>query len=141
LKLSFINSVDRNFHFQILLCKELAMKRLAIGAAIVFAAGFIAVAEEHHAAEQQTKVEINNDQVIVRRYIHQPHSTTPMHSHRPGVVVYLSGVHERSTLADGSSKEVFHKPGDVVWAPARQHTLENLGSTPIEAIEIELKDR
>lgn len=117
------------------------MKGRVIGIAILFVVAFIAVAEEHHAPGQQTKVEINNDQVIVRRYIHPPHSTTPLHSHGQGVVVYLSDVHERSTSADGSSKEVFHKSGDVVWAPARQHTLENLGNTPIEAVEIELKDR
>jgi quercetin dioxygenase-like cupin family protein len=101
---------------------------------------FAATAQKDE-SQQQAKIEIDNDQVIVRRYIHPPHSTTPMHSHRSGVVVYLTDVHERSTMADGSTKEVLHKPGDVVWAPARQHILENLGAKPMEVIEIELKDR
>ena len=117
------------------------MKRVLIATAILVLVAFVALAEVHHSSEQKTKVEIDNDQVTVRRYIHPPHSTTPMHSHRQGVVVYLSDVHERSTLADGTSKEVVHKMGDVVWAPAREHTLENLSNTPIETIEIELKER
>ncbi len=86
-----------------------------------------------------SRTEIDNDRVIVRRNIRAPHSTTEMHSHRDGVVVYLSEVHERTIPPDGSSRVVFHKPGDVVWAPARTHALENLGDQPIQAIEIELK--
>jgi hypothetical protein len=92
-------------------------------------------------AEQSavSKIEIDNERVIVRRNIHAPHSITPMHSHRAGVVVYLSDVHERTVAPDGSSREVFHNAGDVIWAPARTHRLENLADKPIEAIEIELK--
>jgi hypothetical protein len=100
----------------------------------------VAGAQNNRAAQQQSKTEIDNDQVIVRRYIHPPHSKTPMHSHRAGVVVYLTDVHERSISPDGTAKEVFHRRGDVLWAPARQHVLENLADEPIEAIEIELKD-
>jgi quercetin dioxygenase-like cupin family protein len=102
--------------------------------------GFVAAAQKDQRLEQQTKTEIDNDQVLVRRNIHPPHSRTPMHSHRSGVVVYLTDVHERSTMPDGTAKEIFHKRGDVVWSPAHQHILENLADTPIEAIEIELKD-
>ncbi|MGI9075510.1 MAG: hypothetical protein ACR2JB_30245 [Bryobacteraceae bacterium] len=86
-----------------------------------------------------SKTEVDNDRVIVRRNIHPPHSTTEMHSHRDGVVVYLSDVHERTIAPNGSSHVVFHKAGDVIWAPARTHSLENLGDQPIQAIEIELK--
>jgi hypothetical protein len=105
----------------------------------LYVLAFTATAQKDD-AQQQTNVEIDNDQVIVRRYVHPPHSITPLHSHRNGVVVYLTDVHERNTAADGSVKEVFHKTGDVVWSPARQHVLENLGAKSIEAIEIELKD-
>jgi hypothetical protein len=115
------------------------MKKLLTLAGLCILA-FVAAAQSDHAQQQQSKTEIDNDQVIVRRYIHPPHSRTPMHSHRAGVVVYLSDVHERSISPDGTAKEVFHKRGDVVWAPARQHILENLADEPIEAIEIELKD-
>jgi len=89
--------------------------------------------------DKDSKTEIDNDQVIVRRNIHPPHAITPMHSHKAGVVVYLTDVRERSTSPDGSAKMVTRRAGEVVWAEARQHTLENLSNTPIEVIEIELK--
>jgi mannose-6-phosphate isomerase-like protein (cupin superfamily) len=63
-----------------------------------------------------------------------------MHSHKDAVVVYLTDVHERSTSPDGTSKEVTHRAGDVVWSPAHTHMLENLSDKPIEVIEIEIKN-
>jgi hypothetical protein len=94
---------------------------------------------QSNSAAQLSRIEIDNDQVIVRRNIHLPHSVTPMHSHEAGLVVYLTDVHERSTSPDGSFKIVTRRAGEVVWAVARQHALENLGDTPTEALEIELK--
>jgi hypothetical protein len=62
-----------------------------------------------------------------------------MHSHPDGVVVYLSEVREISTDSNGSSREVTHHAGEVIWSPAHTHSLENLADTPIEVIEIEMK--
>jgi len=92
-----------------------------------------------HVAAYTSKVEIDNSSVTVRRNIHPPHSVTPMHSHVPGLAVFLTNVRERSTAPDGSSREIVHKAGDVVWSGARTHKLENLSDEPIEIIEIELK--
>jgi len=57
-----------------------------------------------------SKTEIDNDRVIVRRNIHPAHSTTEMHSHRDGIVVYLSDVHERTIAPDGSFRAVVPTP-------------------------------
>jgi len=85
------------------------------------------------------KVEINNPQVrVVRRY-HVPHESVPMHSHKDGVVVYLTELREISTESDGTSRHITRHAGDVIWSPAHTHSLENLADTPIEVIEIELK--
>jgi beta-alanine degradation protein BauB len=85
------------------------------------------------------KVEIDNPQVrVVRRY-HAPHEKVPMHTHKDGVVVYLTEVREISTESDGKSRQVTRHAGDVIWSPAHTHSLENLADTPIEVIEIELK--
>lgn len=86
-------------------------------------------------------IEIDNEHVTVRRNIHAPHANIPMHSHAAGVIVYLTDVQERSIAPDGTSKKVFHKAGDVLWAPARQHALENLSDHQTEVIEIEMKQR
>jgi len=85
------------------------------------------------------KVEIDNPQVrVVRRY-HAPHEKVPMHSHKDGVVVYLTELREISTDSDGTSRRITRHAGDVIWSPAHTHSLENLADTPIEVIEIELK--
>src|SRR2546430_13393002 len=85
------------------------------------------------------KVEIDNPQVrVVRRY-HAPHEKVPMHSHKDGVVVYLTELREMSTESDGTSRHITRHAGDVIWSPAHTHSLENLAYTPIEVIEIELK--
>ena len=85
------------------------------------------------------KVEIDNPQVrVVRRY-QAPHEKVPMHSHKDGVVVYLTELREISTESNGTSRHITRHAGDVIWSPAHTHSLENLADTPIEVIEIELK--
>src|SRR2546427_11485284 len=85
------------------------------------------------------KVEIDNPQVrVVRRY-HAPHEKVPMHSHKDGVVVYLTELREISTESDGTSRHITRHAGDVIWSPAHTHSLQNLADTPIEVIDIELK--
>ena len=105
--------------------------------AFVFGLGVL-VAQE--AARRGSKVEIDNAHVHVLRNKHAAHEKVPMHSHKDAVVVYLTDVHERSTEADGTSREVTHRAGDVVWSLAHAHSLENLSDKPIEVIEIEIKD-
>jgi hypothetical protein len=116
------------------------MKKRTLWTLLAMSCAYVAGAwSQSNSVVQLSRVEIDNDQVIVRRNIHPPHSATPMHSHQAGIIVYLTDVRERSTSPDGSSKIVTHRAGEVVWAGARQHKLENLGDNPIEAIEIELK--
>ncbi len=85
------------------------------------------------------KVEIDNAQVrVVRRY-HVPHESVPMHSHKEGVIVYLTEVREASIDQDGTAREIRHHAGDVIWSPAHTHSFKKMADTPIEAIEIEVK--
>lgn len=113
-------------------------RRLFVAALCCVAISAVVIAQQvaHHAA----RVEIDNQYVHAIRNVHAPHEKTPMHSHKDAVVVYLTDVHERSTSPDGTSKEVTHHAGDVVWSPAHSHILENLSDKPIEVIEIEIKN-
>src|SRR5437868_3482889 len=91
-------------------------------ASILLAVSFYAgVQNGKQVSKDESRIEVENDRVVVRRNIRLPHAFTPMHSHREGVVIYLTDVHERSTAPDGTSKEVSHKAGEAIWAPARQH--------------------
>ena len=104
---------------------------------VAYAAAFGQDATPNH--PPAFKVEIDNPQVrVVRRY-HAPHEKVPMHTHKDGVVVYLTELREISTEADGTSRHITRHAGDVIWSPAHTHSLENLADTPIEVIEIELK--
>ena len=105
--------------------------------AFVFGLGVL-VAQE--AARRGSKIEIDNAHVHVLRNKHAAHEKVPMHSHNDAVTIYLTDVHERSTYPDGTSRDVTHGAGDVVWSPAHTHALENLADTPIEVIEVEIKD-
>ncbi|HEY0564286.1 MAG TPA: hypothetical protein VGC88_01810 [Terriglobales bacterium] len=119
--------------------KVLSVARWAGASLLLLAAVSAASHQEARVNAGTEKIELDNSSVVVRRNIHPPATVTPLHSHGAGVVVYISDVHERSYATDGSSREIFHKAGDVIWNNARTHRLENLGDKPIEAIEIELK--
>lgn len=116
------------------------ISKLACAAILLSLSFYAGVQNGKQLSKNESRIEIENDRVIVRRNLRLPHAFTPMHSHREGVVIYLSDVHERSTAPDGTSKEVSHKAGEVVWAPVREHALENLANTKIEVIEVELKE-
>src|SRR6266478_2446385 len=115
--------------------------KLASAAILLSLSFYAGVQNGKQLSKDESRIEIENDRVVVRRNFHLPHAFTPMHSHREGVVIYLSDVHERSTAPEGTSKDVSHKAGEVVWAPAREHALQNLENTKIEVIEVELKER
>ncbi|MCU1311497.1 MAG: hypothetical protein JWO20_2622 [Candidatus Angelobacter sp.] len=114
--------------------------KLACASILLSLSFYAGVQNGKPSSKSESRIEIDNDRVVVRRNFRLPHAFTPMHSHREGVVIYLTDVHESSTAPDGTSKEVSHKAGEVVWAPAREHALQNLENNKIEVIEVELKE-
>jgi hypothetical protein len=60
-----------------------------------------------------------------------------MHEHPDHVIVFLTDNHTKHTFADGTTKELQSKPGQVVW----QACGENLSDQPFDVIEIELKGK
>src|SRR6266581_1844120 len=92
----------------------------------------------HLSILQLSRLKSTTNRSVWFRY-HAPHEKVPMHSHKDGVVVYLTELREISTESDGTSRQITRHAGDVIWSPAHTHSLENLADTPIEVIEIELK--
>ena len=84
-------------------------------------------------------VRFENDRVRVLEYRNPPGGIEAMHSHPPGVVIYLGDSSSRTTLPDGSSSVGSRKQGDVVWRDFTRHASENIGVTEVHAIAIELK--
>jgi hypothetical protein len=45
----------------------------------------------------------------------------------------------KSTAPDGTSKEIEYKTGDIQWREAVTHTGENVGTTEMKSLLIEVK--
>ncbi|TBW28913.1 cupin domain-containing protein [Gramella sp. KN1008] len=85
------------------------------------------------------KVELDNDKVRILRINYQPGEESVMHSHPEGVAVFLTDHKAKMKTGDGESFEMGGKKGDVVWVDKAKHQPSNIGDTPFELIQIELK--
>ncbi|HKY27992.1 MAG TPA: hypothetical protein VJM12_08605 [Pyrinomonadaceae bacterium] len=86
-------------------------------------------------------VEFENDQVRVLRIKYGPHEKSVMHSHPAGVVVMVTDMNTKFTLADGKTEVREGKAGQVQPAEEGIHLPENLSDKPFEAILVELKPK
>ena len=82
---------------------------------------------------------LNNDQVQVFEYHSKPGDKEPMHSHRQNIVYVVQGGKERFTATDGKTTEREFKAGVVIWRDATTHSVENIGTTEMKALIVELK--
>jgi quercetin dioxygenase-like cupin family protein len=64
-----------------------------------------------------------------------------LHEHKQNrVMIYLDSGEIRIAYADGRVDDQHWKAGDVAWSPAGgMHTSQNVGSTPVHIVEIELR--
>lgn len=90
-------------------------------------------------APQAFKEKLNNDKVRVLEYSSKPGQKEAMHSH-PAVLLYvIQGGKLKSTASDGTSKEIEYKTGDVQWREAVTHSGENVGTTEMKSLLVEVK--
>ena len=88
---------------------------------------------------QYYTVRLENDQVRVLEYRLKPGEKEVMHSHPPYIVHFLSDAKVRATVRDGAATETTVKKGEIVWRQPVSHTTENIGTTELHAILVELK--
>lgn len=88
---------------------------------------------------QYYKVLVDNDQVRVLEYRAKPGQKEPMHSHLPGIVYFFGDAKFRTTSADGRTAESVVTPGETIWRNAVTHVFENVGTTEVHALVVELK--
>jgi quercetin dioxygenase-like cupin family protein len=82
---------------------------------------------------------LENDRVRVLRYRDQPGERTNSHHHPAFVLYALAPFERRLSFPDGTKKERAFVPGDVIFMPDQVHVGENTGSTPTDAVLVELK--
>jgi beta-alanine degradation protein BauB len=85
------------------------------------------------------KVKFENDRVRVLEVVSNPGDKELTHSHPANVIYVIEGAKLRMTAADGKSTDVELKTGDTLWREPVTHAAENIGTTTLHAIIIELK--
>ena len=82
---------------------------------------------------------LNNANVRVLEYQSKPGDKEAMHDHARSVIYVMSGGKMRFTAPDGKTNDVEYKTGDVVWRDPVKHSGENIGTTELHALLVEMK--
>ncbi|MFN8007378.1 MAG: cytoplasmic protein [Terriglobia bacterium] len=91
-------------------------------------------------APKNVKVVFENERVRVIEVHLKPGEKIPMHSHPANVTIALSSFKGKWTTSDGDPTVRQFKVDNVLWSEPITHASENIGSTEIHAIAIELKE-
>jgi beta-alanine degradation protein BauB len=118
----------------------LRVERIGWAAAVV-ATGITcwAMGQDRKVVDPSMKILLENDYVRVQEHFVAPGQRVEMHSHPNKVIYALNDWKVRETLADGTTRVVEGKAGTAKWGKATQHAIENIGTTEVRNIVVELK--
>ena len=91
-------------------------------------------------APKNVKVVFENERVRVIEVWLKPGEKIPMHSHPANVTIALSSFKGKWVSNEGDPTVKQFKVDTVAWSEPITHASENVGSSEIHAIAIELKD-
>ena len=97
------------------------------------------MAQDRRTVATDMKVLLENECVRVQYHDVPVGGTIPMHSHPKYVVYALKAFEARIILADGSTRMSKRDAGEAYWNEAITHSVENLGTSDIHNLIIELK--
>jgi quercetin dioxygenase-like cupin family protein len=86
------------------------------------------------------KVRFENNRVRVLESTLRPGEKENMHSHPASTVYIISGGKIRNHLPDGTATEAELKTGDVLFREPLTHWTENIGTTTLHVVLVELKN-
>ena len=113
----------------------------AAGAAALTALLAVARAQDPAVANAKTiQVRLDNDRVRVLEATLPPGAKEQIHSHPAYVVYVVAGGKVRNHLPDGKTSETEFKTGEVVYRDPLTHWAENIGTTTLKFILVELKN-
>jgi quercetin dioxygenase-like cupin family protein len=116
------------------------MRRLTLTALAVCLATAAALAQDPvKVSPKNYHVLIDNAAVRVLHVIVAPGAKTVMHQHPDNVTVLLTDGKMAFTGADGKSENLETKAGTALWSGPQTHMGANTGTSPLEAIVVELK--
>lgn len=88
---------------------------------------------------QYYTVKSENDRVRVLEYRLKPGEKEVMHSHPSYVIYFFGPATLRATAPDGKTSDTSVTLGEVVLRDPLSHAVENVGTTELHALLIELK--
>ena len=97
------------------------------------------MADPVEVASHAYNVLLDNDRVRVLEYRGGPGVKADMHSHPDLVAVALRGGKVKFTLGNGETAEAELADGEAGFFDATEHMTENIGTTQIHMVLIELK--
>jgi quercetin dioxygenase-like cupin family protein len=113
---------------------------IAAGALLVVAGSRIAPAQDAAQVNAKfVKVRLENPRVRVLESALEPGDKEQLHSHPAYVTYVVAGGKIRNHTADGKATEAELKTGDVLYRDAITHWAENIGTTTIRVVLVELK--
>jgi len=92
------------------------------------------------AAPSVYKLAFENERIRVLSFATEPGQKWPLHSHPDSVAISLSEYSVRNIIPGQAVTELHSKLGDLRWIPATAHMGENMGSTEMRGVIVELKD-
>jgi len=85
------------------------------------------------------RVKLENDRVRVLEAVLEPGAKEQLHSHPAYVIYVLAGGKVRNHAADGKVTEAEFATGDTIYREPLTHWAENIGTTTIRLVLVELK--
>jgi len=120
-------------------------RSLLLGAAasgLLVLAGFgAALAQDPAVVNAKTiRVKLENSRVRVFEAVLKPNDKEQLHSHPAYVIHVIAGGRIRSHGTDGKATEYELVTGDTLYRDPITHWAENIGSTTIHLVVVELKE-
>ena len=84
-------------------------------------------------------VRFENSQVRAIEGVLKPGDKEQMHSHPAFIVYIVAGSKIRNNFADGKVVEAELKTGDVLFREPQTHWVQNIGTTTLHFVLVELK--
>jgi quercetin dioxygenase-like cupin family protein len=85
------------------------------------------------------KVKVDNDRVRLFEATLAPGEKEQMHSHPASIVYVIAGGKMRSHAPDGTTTDHTYTTGEAVYREPLTHWAENVGTTTVRLIVVELK--
>jgi quercetin dioxygenase-like cupin family protein len=112
----------------------------AVIASVAFIASATFISAQDPAVVNKTvKVKFENEKVRVLEAELPPGVKEAVHSHPAYVIYVMAGGKVRNYTSDGKTTETELKTGDVLYREPLTHAAENIGTTTMHFILVELK--